>query len=51
MYYTSPLHSAIVNYKVNAVCGGGYELLVDGLTAMDKVDSYAAGKRIGSVEI
>jgi hypothetical protein len=47
MYYTSPLHSAIVNYKVNAVCGGGYELLVDGLTAMDKVDSYAAEKRIG----
>ena len=47
MYYTSPLHSAIVNYKVNAVCGGGYELLVDDLTAMDKVDSYAAEKRIG----
>jgi hypothetical protein len=47
MYYTSPLHSAIVNYKVNAVCGGGYELLVDGLTAIDKVDSYAAEKRIG----
>jgi hypothetical protein len=47
MYYTSPLHSAIVNYKVNAVCGGGYELLVDGLAAMDKVDSYAAEKRIG----
>jgi hypothetical protein len=47
MYYTSPLHSAIVNYKVNAVCGGGYELLVDGLTAKDKVDSYAAEKRIG----
>jgi hypothetical protein len=47
MYYTSPLHSAIVNYKVNAVCGGGYELLVDGLTAMDKVDSYAAEKKIG----
>jgi hypothetical protein len=47
MYYTSPLHSAIVNYKVNAVCGGGYELLVDALTAMDKVDSYAAEKRIG----
>lgn len=47
MYYTSPLHSAIVNYKVNAVCGGGYELLVDALTAKDKVDSYAAEKRIG----
>ena len=47
MYYTSPLHSAIVNYKVNAVCGGGYELLFDGLTAMDKVDSYAAEKKIG----
>ena len=47
MYYTSPLHSAIVNYKVNAVCGGGYELLVDGLTPMDKVDSYAAEKKIG----
>lgn len=46
MYYTSPLHSAIVNYKVNAVCGGGYDLLDDGLTSMEKVDSYAAEKKI-----
>jgi hypothetical protein len=47
MYYTSPLHSSIINYKVNAVCGGGYDLLVDNLTTMDKVDSYASEKRIG----
>lgn len=29
MYYTSPIHSSIVNFKVNAVLGGGYELEKD----------------------
>lgn len=29
MYYTSPLHSSIVNFKVNAVLGGGFELTPD----------------------
>lgn len=46
MYYTSPLHSAITNYKVNAVCGGGYDMLDDGLTAKEKVDAYFVDKKI-----
>lgn len=41
MFYTSPLHSAIVEFKTNAVCGGGYELLDENLTAKEKVDLFA----------
>lgn len=47
LYYTSPLHSAIVDFKVNATIGGGYELKVDAnASAMDKVDVYSFEKRI-----
>lgn len=47
LYYTSPLHSAIVDFKVNATIGGGYELKVDSnASAMDKVDVYSFEKRI-----
>jgi hypothetical protein len=38
MYYTSPMHSSIVNFKKNAVLGGGYELVKDaGATLEDDV--------------
>ena len=29
MYYTSPMHSSVVNFKKNAVLGGGFELVKD----------------------
>ena len=38
MYYSSPLHGAIIDFTVNAVSGGGFE--VEGLTtAKDKIDA------------
>jgi hypothetical protein len=47
LYYTSPLHSAIVDFKVNATIGGGYELKVDKTaSAMEKVGVYSFEKRI-----
>jgi hypothetical protein len=46
MYYTSPLHGAIVDYKTNAAVGGGFELTVDSqATATEKVDVYTFDKR------
>jgi hypothetical protein len=45
MFYTSPLHSSICTYKVNSVCGGGYDLLNEGLTPMERVDLYAFEKK------
>jgi hypothetical protein len=46
MYYTSPLHGAIVDYKTNAAVGGGFELTVDSqATATEKVDAYTFDKR------
>jgi hypothetical protein len=41
MYYTSPLHGAIVDYKVNAVVGGGFNITIDKLTNEEKLDLYA----------
>jgi hypothetical protein len=38
MYYTSPLHSSIVDFTVNAVCGGGFEITGTD-TAKSKVDA------------
>lgn len=35
MYYSSPIHSSIVNFKVNAVLGGGYELKKDATASTD----------------
>jgi hypothetical protein len=46
MYYTSPLHGAIVDYKVNAVIGGGFNIIIDKLTNEEKVDIYAFEKKI-----
>lgn len=44
MYYTSPLHAAIIDFKVDAVVGGGYKL-DENLTGMEKVDYKAFIKR------
>ena len=47
LYYSSPLHGAIVNYKTNAVVGGGYSFDETKLTAKDKVNLFAFTKKIG----
>lgn len=47
LYYTSPLHSSIVDFKTNAIIGGGYELKMDAdIKATEKVDVYAIEKRL-----
>jgi hypothetical protein len=47
MYFTSPLHGAIVDYKTNAAVGGGFEITVDkNATAMEKVDVYTFDKQV-----
>jgi hypothetical protein len=47
MYFSSPLHGAIIDFKTNASVGGGYTFDEAKLTAKDKVDLYAFGKKIG----
>lgn len=47
MYYMSPLHGAIVDFKTNATIGGGYSFDESKLTDMEKVVLYAFGKKIG----
>jgi hypothetical protein len=52
MYYTSPLHGAIVDFKTNATVGGGYELQYPATSsAMEKVDIYAFEKRMNLKKI
>jgi len=46
MYYSSPLHGAIVDYKVNAVIGGGFNIITDKLTNEEKLELYAFEKKI-----
>ena len=46
MYYSSPLHGAIVDYKVNAVIGGGFNIIIDKLTNEEKLELYAFEKKI-----
>lgn len=46
LYYTSPLHSSIVDFKTNATIGGGYEIQIEDLTAVEKVDVYSFEKRL-----
>lgn len=51
LYYTSALHSSIINFKTNAVLGGGYELEMDRLTTKQKVDVIALMKSLGDRHI
>jgi hypothetical protein len=46
MYFSSPLHGAIVDFKTNAVIGGGYALDSKKLTAQEKVDLYTWERKI-----
>jgi len=46
LYYTSPLHSSIVDFKTNATIGGGYDIKIKDLSAIEKVDVYAFEKRL-----
>jgi hypothetical protein len=52
LYYTSPLHGAIVDFKTNSVVGGGYTLKSEGMTNEDKLKLYTFEKKIklGKVE-
>jgi hypothetical protein len=45
MYYSSPLHGAIVDYKTNAVIGGGFNLTTDKLTPQEKLDMFTFEKK------
>jgi len=46
MYYSSPLHGAIVDYKANAVIGGGYTLETKEMTNEDKLKLFTFEKKI-----
>jgi len=47
LYYTSPLHGAIVDFKTNATIGGGYEIKTDSsVTAVEKMEVYAFEKKV-----
>jgi hypothetical protein len=52
LYYTSPLHGAIVDFKTNSAVGGGYTLKSEGMTNEDKLKLYTFEKKIklGKVE-
>jgi len=45
MYFSSPLHGAIVDYKTNAVIGGGFNLTTDKLTAQEKLEMFTFEKK------
>ena len=46
LYFQSPLNGAIINYKSNAVIGGGFDLkMVDENSGKDKVDVYTFLKK------
>jgi hypothetical protein len=47
MYYMSPLHGSIVDFKTNAAIGGGYSFDETKLSDMEKVVLYSFGKKIG----
>ena len=46
LYYTSPLHGAIVDFKTNAIVGGGYTLETAKMTADDKLKLYTFEKKM-----
>jgi hypothetical protein len=46
LYFTSPLHGAIVDFKVNATIGAGYQLKTDKLTPEEKLDIYTWEKKL-----
>lgn len=45
MYFSSPLHGAIVDFKTNAVTGGGFNLITDKLTPKEKLEMFTFEKK------
>ena len=45
LYFSSPLNGSIINFKTNAVIGGGYELVSADTSALHKVKEYTFIKR------
>lgn len=45
MYYTSPLNASILDFKVNATIGGGFEIQNGATDAKQKVDEYTFIKK------
>ena len=46
LYYTSPLHGAIVDFKTNAIVGGGYTLETAKMSSEDKLKLYTFEKKM-----
>lgn len=46
MVFSSPLHGSIVDYKTNAVIGGGFELKTTNATPKDLLELYTFEKKI-----
>lgn len=46
MYYSSPLHGAIVDFKTNAVIGGGYTLETEKMSNDDKLKLFTFEKKL-----
>ena len=47
VYYSSPLHGAIVDFKTQASVGGGFDVDLTNLDVKEKVDYYTLCKRLG----
>lgn len=45
MYFNSALNGSIINYKANATIGGGYELISNDTSAVQKVKEYTFIKK------
>lgn len=45
IYHTSPLNGAIINFKTNAVIGGGFELISNDTSGVHKVKEYTFIKK------
>lgn len=46
MYFSSPLHGAIIDFKVNASVGGGYDVDQSDMSAKERVAWYGFEKRM-----
>jgi capsid portal protein len=45
MYFQSALNGSIINYKANAVIGGGYEIISNDTSAVQKIKEYTFIKK------
>jgi hypothetical protein len=51
MYYTSALHSSIIDFTVNAVMGGGVEIVPKVKSAMSEVDARVFFTKVGGKKV